>query len=201
MHSLRFTDNEVDGFSLLHLTESDLKEILPGKMGVVRKLLVLLARNKVIMLAILNLAPACKIHCLDSRRVIIYINIVFLPCACYFQPGASSSSAVIEPDHDSPEDGHNMSEEDICAETSSTPSTTMIPLPKYSERVKMSLTKGEIMADFDAFVEETAFHIMARGDMKTKGEYQDYGYKLVTTYPCLEFPGHKEMWVCTFTAW
>lgn len=35
------SDNEVDGFSLLHMTEMDIFAMLPGKIGVARKLVTL----------------------------------------------------------------------------------------------------------------------------------------------------------------
>ena len=41
------TENEVDGFAIHHLTEADLKEMLSGKIGAVRKLVVLLKGEKV----------------------------------------------------------------------------------------------------------------------------------------------------------
>ena len=59
----------------------------------------------------------------------------------------------------------------------------------------MSLDRGEIIADMDAFVEETAYHVLATGDMTSKSDYEDYGRRLITMYPCLEFVGHRHPWV------
>jgi len=42
MMILYFSENEFDGFALLELTKSDLQLMLPRKVGVVRKLTVLL---------------------------------------------------------------------------------------------------------------------------------------------------------------
>ena len=75
-----------------------------------------------------------------------------------------------------------------------------ISLPRYSDRIKHSLKEGNIVSDLDAFIEETAYHIMSHGDMKSKGEYQEYGRRLITAYPCLEFPGKtssSSSWVST----
>ena len=51
------------------------------------------------------------------------------------------------------------------------------------------------MLDFDMFIEETAYHIIAHGDMKTKDQYVQFGRRLLAAYPCLEFPGQKTSWV------
>ena len=34
------------------------------------------------------------------------------------------------------------------------------------------------MLDFDMFIEETAYHIIAHGDMKTKDQYVQFGRRL-----------------------
>lgn len=81
---------------------------------------------------------------------------------------------------------------------------TMIPLPVYSARIQDVLTKGNVLVDFDLFIEETAYHVVRNGDMKGKSEYQDFGRRLLVAYPCLEFPGVTTAWVrlvlVTFTA-
>jgi len=48
---------------------------------------------------------------------------------------------------------------------------------------------------FDQFIEETAYHILANGDMTSKTDYEEYGKRLILKYPCLEFPGRKHDWV------
>ena len=37
--SYKYTENEVDGESFMALTESDLKEMMPKKIGVIKKIL------------------------------------------------------------------------------------------------------------------------------------------------------------------
>ena len=70
-----------------------------------------------------------------------------------------------------------------------------IPLPVYSARIQDVLSKGNVLVDFDLFIEETAYHVVRHGDMKSKSEYQDFGRRLLLAYPCLEFPGVTTAWV------
>jgi len=70
-----------------------------------------------------------------------------------------------------------------------------MPLPMYSTRIKDVLEKGNVLVDLDLFIEETAYHVIAHGDMKSKEEYNDFGRRLVAAYPCLEFSGKKTKWV------
>ena len=78
-----------------------------------------------------------------------------------------------------------------------------MPLPMYSTRIKDVLEKGNVLVDLDLFIEETAYHVIAHGDMKSKEEYDDFGRRLVAAYPCLEFSEKKTKWVrfhCFFFA-
>lgn len=70
-----------------------------------------------------------------------------------------------------------------------------ISLPNYSTRILDVLAKGQVLLDFDHFIEETAYHVLAHGDMTSKADYEAYGKRLLLKYPCLEFPGRKNDWV------
>jgi len=72
---------------------------------------------------------------------------------------------------------------------------TAIPLPEYTTRDVYAVARGNVLVDMDRFIEETAYHIRAHGDMTAKGDYEEYGRRLVSKYPCLQFPGHKSDWV------
>ena len=67
-------------------------------------------------------------------------------------------------------------------------------LPLFSERIKSQLDNGNIIDDFDKFVEETAYFLLSKGDIQDKGAYQDFGRLIHSTYPCIGHPG-KEPWV------
>ena len=70
-----------------------------------------------------------------------------------------------------------------------------MPLHMYSTRIKDVLEKGKVLVVLDLFIEETAYHVIARGDMKSNEEYDDFGRRLVAAYPRLEFSGKKTRWV------
>ena len=66
-------------------------------------------------------------------------------------------------------------------------SSPEIALSMYSARICED--KGNVLVDFDLFIEiieETAYHVVRHGDMKSKSEYQDIGRRLLLAYPCLE---------------
>ena len=48
---VRYAENEVDGIALLYLTESDVTSMFPGKIGLARKVIVLLEKLKVVALS------------------------------------------------------------------------------------------------------------------------------------------------------
>jgi hypothetical protein len=43
---------------------------------------------------------------------------------------------------------------------SSPPSGSLIDLPTYSQKVESVLQENKVVEEFDAFIEETAFHIL-----------------------------------------
>jgi len=50
------------------------------------------------------------------------------------------------------------------------------------------------LLDLDQFIEEeTAYHVLANGDMINKSDYDKFGRQLVLKYPCLEFTGKKDL--------
>jgi hypothetical protein len=76
-----------------------------------------------------------------------------------------------------------------------------IGLPVYSERVALALESGQIILELDKCIEETAYHIMRHGDMKSKSDYAAYGQKMYNKYPCINFNtkiGDTTPWVRKF---
>jgi len=54
------------------------------------------------------------------------------------------------------------------------------------------LSAGNVLLDPNQFIEEeTAYHVLANGDMINKSDYDKFGRQLVLKYPCLEFTGKK----------
>ena len=92
-------------------------------------------------------------------------------------------------------EGHESANNNDTLACHGTTTGKQIPLPNYSTRVRDVLSKGQVLLDFDHFIEETAYHIIAHGDMTLKAEYEEYGKRLLLEYPCLEFPGRKHDWV------
>jgi len=70
-----------------------------------------------------------------------------------------------------------------------------LSLPNYSDRVLSAITSNSILSELDRMVEETAYHVLKYGDLTTRGDYEVFGRKLHSQYPCIEFPG-PEPWVC-----
>lgn len=73
-----------------------------------------------------------------------------------------------------------------------------IGLPVYSSRVAHALESGNIILELDKCIEETAYHILRRGDMNTKSDFGAFGRKMFETYPCIQFQsklGDTTPWV------
>ena len=71
-----------------------------------------------------------------------------------------------------------------------------ITLPKYSSTVQSLLDAGKILQEWDKFVEETAYHILALPyKFETKDMYQELGRMLYRKYPCIGFSTGNTPWV------
>jgi hypothetical protein len=57
-------------------------------------------------------------------------------------------------------------------------------LPKFSTGVQDVLDKGKLIEEWDSFVAECAYHVIANGDMSTATDYSDFGRAIVRLYPC-----------------
>ena len=77
-----------------------------------------------------------------------------------------------------------------------TPKPLELYIPDYSASVKKLLQSGEIKKEWDKFVEETAYHVLAIGEFSTRGLYQAYGRMMARKYPCISHKAMKEPWVC-----
>ena len=64
---LHHLDNEVDGESFMDLSESDLKEMIPNKMGVVKKILKL--QQEVGLVCIQYNYNYSRLHCYDMYLI------------------------------------------------------------------------------------------------------------------------------------
>ncbi len=91
-----------------------------------------------------------------------------------------------------------------CSSLSRSPASTcsplsrstleQLPLPTYSNRVQPYLDSGEVHKEWHAFIEETSYYVLANGDMKHKGMYQDFGRAIYEKWPCIGHPG-EHPWV------
>lgn len=68
-------------------------------------------------------------------------------------------------------------------------------LPKFSTRVQELLNGGRIIEEWDTFVAECAYHILANGDMTDKTQYCDFGRAMVQCYPCIASTDGQQSWV------
>lgn len=62
-----------------------------------------------------------------------------------------------------------------------------IELPKYSVAIQALLDKGNIMPEWDKFIEETAYHVLSLGEFNTKDQYHKLGRIMAVKYPCIQF--------------
>jgi len=179
-------DNEVDGMALMHLTNSDINMMLPGKVGAARKLTVMIEQLKSSQTGNNPPMNAVSDNTVSSKSVqnantpgtsSVSSDEVNLPVV--------ASTSVIGP----------QTETAVCQDVIGPTCSNVMPLPVYSTRITEVLSKGNVLLDFDLFVEETAYHIIANGDMTTKDAYDQFGRRLLSAYPCLEFPGKKTTWV------
>lgn len=62
-----------------------------------------------------------------------------------------------------------------------------IELPRYSVAIETLLDKGNIMPEWDKFIEETAYHVLSLGECNTKDQYNKLGRIMTVKYPCIQF--------------
>jgi len=157
-------DNEVDGMALMHLTNSDINMMLPGKVETARKITVVIEQLKSSQNG--NNLPVNVVTEDEARSKSAHSNTT----------SQTSSVAANEVDSHVAAStsclGHDtMLSQDVISPTCS----NAMPLPAYSTRIKDVLNKGNVLLDFDLFIEETAFHIIANDDMVTKDAYEQFG--------------------------
>ena len=63
--------------------------------------------------------------------------------------------------------------------------TTPETWPNYSDRVEGALKSGNILADWDVFIAETAYFILKYHDMKNPAEYDEIGRLVSECWPCI----------------
>lgn len=61
--------------------------------------------------------------------------------------------------------------------------------------IQTLLQTGEIYKEWDRFVEETAYHVLAVGDFSSRGQYEDFGRFMVSKHPRIAHKAMKEPWV------
>lgn len=71
-------------------------------------------------------------------------------------------------------------------------------IPSFSPVIRSLLEKGEVYKEWDRFVEETAYHVLAIGDFETRGTYGDFGRLMYNKYPCIGHNAFKDPWVIFF---
>ncbi|XP_072030479.1 uncharacterized protein [Amphiura filiformis] len=73
--------------------------------------------------------------------------------------------------------------------------TTPNTWPNYSDRVLGALKSGNILPDWDIFIMETAYFILRHSDIRNAGDYNEVGRLVSTRWPCINFSEHgKNPW-------
>lgn len=62
----------------------------------------------------------------------------------------------------------------------------ILPLPKFSDKVRRALEDGSVSFMMGDFTKECAFHICSNGDINKKGEYAMFSKSLVEQYRSLQ---------------
>ena len=107
-----------------------------------------------------------------------------------FQPRTST------PDAGHSRAGHLVTHPDISLALPAV--QEFVPLPQFSMRILTQLSQGNILPDFDHFIEECAYQVISCGDMKDKAQYFDFGRRMFNAYPCIEFHSGQHPWVYYF---
>ncbi|XP_061185210.1 uncharacterized protein LOC133193269 [Saccostrea echinata] len=84
----------------------------------------------------------------------------------------------------------NLKAKSDCQE----PQPVEMYVPAYSPVIVSLLDSGEIMKEWDKFIEETAYHVLSVGNFESRGLYADFGRLMTTKYPCIGHKSLKEPW-------
>ena len=68
-------------------------------------------------------------------------------------------------------------------------------LPNFSARIQDVLDRGKVIEDWDCFVSECAYHVIAFGDMRTSADYCEFGQAIIRRYPCVSTTDGNQPWV------
>ncbi|XP_071132931.1 uncharacterized protein [Mytilus edulis] len=216
-----FKDNEVDGFTLIHLEEKDIFSMLPGKIGPAREIITLLKQmketNRTCDSKISNESEQVQVnktHLLkpqiDEEELPSLKKTTESQYTCMLQSNSSGIAeipndecdTIIVLDHGSSESGTFQIE---VSQPKSKESETTVPscqitkplelyVPSFSSSIKHLLETGKIQSEWDKFIEETAYHVQSVGGMISRGTYQDFGRLMCKRYPCVAQKMMKEPW-------
>ena len=60
-------------------------------------------------------------------------------------------------------------------------------MPEYSSFIQNLLDKGDIMGEWEKFIEETAYFALKQSAFNTKDHYDTLGRRMVHKYECVSF--------------
>nr|XP_011421849.2 uncharacterized protein LOC105324467 [Crassostrea gigas] len=190
-----FKDNEIDGFSLLYLTEEDIFRMLPGKVGPARKILQHIKKEQQKS----NETEASRDHIQEdtTSKKKEYRGIVVEEFTkdrdqnttnqCSEYRGIIVEEVETQAHEEKTTHDANIQGQDYTDVSSF--------IPTYSPLIKELLSKGEIFKEWDKFVEETAYFILSRpAKFESRGMYADFGRMMYQRYPCIGHNAFGDPW-------
>lgn len=192
---VEFQDNEIDGFSLLYLTEEDIFRMLPGKVGPARKILQHIKKEQQKS----NETEASRDHIQEdtTSKKKEYRGIVVEEFTkdrdqnttnqCFEYRGIIVEEVETQAHEEKTTHDANIQGQDYTDVSSF--------IPTYSPLIKELLSKGEIYKEWDKFVEETAYFILSRpAKFESRGMYADFGRMMYQRYPCIGHNAFGDPW-------
>lgn len=192
---VEFQDNEIDGFSLLYLTEEDIFRMLPGKVGPARKILQHIKKEQQKS----NETEASRDHIQEdtTSKKKEYRGIVVEEFTkdrdqnttnqCSEYRGIIVEEVETQAHEEKTTHDANIQGQDYTDVSSF--------IPTYSPLIKELLSKGEIFKEWDKFVEETAYFILSRpAKFESRGMYADFGRMMYQRYPCIGHNAFGDPW-------
>ncbi|XP_038066047.1 uncharacterized protein LOC119736107 isoform X1 [Patiria miniata] len=207
-------ENGVDSSVFLSLTEDDLFRMFPGKVGYVRKVMMVQSELNAPLSAeeatgpegdsdlpgVLQ-SPDVRSQLTAAPMAPRILDISKLSSPSMVSVGAGGDDVAEEAGSHQDLESSDVALQGPSSrlETPKTPMwnmfTTPQTWPQYSDRVVSALKSGNIMADWDALIAETAYFILKHHDMKAPSEYDDVGRLVSERWPCILFEEHgKKPW-------